>query len=135
MLYRLTYYNAGAFGGRPRQLSSLSAYSQPFIANDGKKSGPIPELMLFASFSFFSCFLFLFSTLLVRTPRSDVTNQAPIATVSTYRQRSHSRTEQPGISPAQSNKIQRYVLVDQAAECDTASQQTRSSCFAKSHLV
>ena len=68
----------------------------------------------------FSCFFF--SLLLLRTPRSEGTNQAPITTASTYSKHSTAACNRPC---TEQQRTYSNARVDQTAVCDNASQQTR----------
>ena len=113
--YTPTCCTVGALGRRPRQFSGLSDYSQLLIV--GKVFFPDRALDCFFSPFFLFFFLFLFlKLLLLRTPRSESTNQAPIAAVSTHRKHSKTARSRPD-TEQQSTCSSTTFVSTQTAEC------------------
>ena len=62
------------------------------------------------------------------------TNQAPIATVSTYPKHSRTACNWPCTEQQSTYLAQQYVRVDQTAACDNAGQQTKTSVLPKATM-
>ena len=118
--------------------SLASAYSQLLFAYD--KCVPDRSLNIqFCFFIFILLFLFVFepalNPLLLRTPRSDDTNQALIVTVvSIDRKHSRAACDRPCTEQQSTHLVQQYARVTQTAGCDNASQQTRTSVLQRAPM-
>ena len=73
-------------------------------------------------------FVLSLNVLLLFTPRSEATNQAPIATqyLSTYRRQSATTCSRPCAEQQSTSYSSAYIYVDQTAECDNSSHQART---------
>ena len=122
LVHRLIYSNIGTFGGRPRQYSGPSNYSQLLIV-DGETifSGSVHGLYTLFHFSIFSSSVLFQNLPLMRTARTHKPSS------DSHHRTSSKHSKHPAIGPAQSNEVQ-YILYIRSCrqEYDTSSMQTRA---------